>query len=117
MLRKAAGGKYFLRIKLEYVPNLSDSGSANRDLRTMQWTQLISVPREALDLLKTITDLRIDHLPRAGLAMLQETRCSRGRSYLWSPQISLQSQKQEAISCPLLPTPYSLSITVAVDMP
>jgi hypothetical protein len=26
MLRKAAGGKYFLRIKLEYVPNLGDSG-------------------------------------------------------------------------------------------
>jgi phosphohistidine swiveling domain-containing protein len=44
---------------------------AGRDLTTIPWIQLIRTPREALDLLKPLTDLRIDYLPRAGLAMLR----------------------------------------------
>jgi pyruvate,water dikinase len=44
---------------------------AGRDLTAMPWTQLIRIPRAALDLVTPIADLRIDYLPRVGLAMLR----------------------------------------------
>jgi rifampicin phosphotransferase len=44
---------------------------AGEDLAAMPWTRLIRMPRRALDLLQPITDLRIDYLPRAGLAVLR----------------------------------------------
>ncbi|MQA88523.1 MAG: phosphoenolpyruvate synthase [Streptosporangiales bacterium] len=44
---------------------------AARDLAAMPWTRLIQVPREALDLVKPVTVLRIDYLSRTGLAMLR----------------------------------------------
>jgi rifampicin phosphotransferase len=44
---------------------------ADRDLTTMPWTRLIRIPWEALDLVKPVADLRIDYLPRVGLAMLR----------------------------------------------
>ena len=44
---------------------------AARDLTTMPWPQLKAMPREALALIKPIGDLRIDYLPRTGLALLR----------------------------------------------
>jgi phosphohistidine swiveling domain-containing protein len=44
---------------------------AARDLTTMFWPQLKSMPRRALALVKPIGDLRIDYLPRTGLALLR----------------------------------------------
>jgi rifampicin phosphotransferase len=44
---------------------------AVRDLMTMPWPQLKAMPREALALVKPIGDLRIDYLPRTGLALLR----------------------------------------------
>ena len=37
----------------------------------MPWPQLKAMPREALTLVKPIGDLRIDYLPRTGLALLR----------------------------------------------
>ena len=42
-----------------------------QDLTAMPWTRLIRVPRQALDLVQPLTDLRIDYLPRAGLTVLR----------------------------------------------
>ena len=42
---------------------------AAQDLRSMPWPQLMTMPRQALDLIKPIGDLRIDYLPRTGLAL------------------------------------------------
>jgi rifampicin phosphotransferase len=44
---------------------------AGQDLTMMPWTRLIRVPRQALELVQPIADLRIDYLPRAGLALLR----------------------------------------------
>jgi rifampicin phosphotransferase len=44
---------------------------AGQELTTMPWRQLIGVPRQALDLVQPIADLRIDYLPRTGLALLR----------------------------------------------
>jgi pyruvate,water dikinase len=44
---------------------------ADRDLTALSWTELIRVPRKALDLVTLVTDLRIDFLPRTGLAILR----------------------------------------------
>ncbi len=44
---------------------------AERALPTMPWTRLIRIPREAFSLVDPVTDLRIDYLPRAGLAVLR----------------------------------------------
>ena len=44
---------------------------ADRDLAAMSWPQLMQVPRQALDLVKPITDLRIDYLPRAGFSLVR----------------------------------------------
>jgi rifampicin phosphotransferase len=44
---------------------------AARDLTMMPWPQLKAMPREALALIKPIGDLRIDYLPRTGLALLR----------------------------------------------
>jgi pyruvate,water dikinase len=42
-----------------------------RDLTALSWTQLLAVPRQALDLVTPITDLRIRYLPRAALSLLR----------------------------------------------
>ena len=42
---------------------------AAKDLRTMPWPQLKTMPRQSLDLIKPIGELRIDYLPRTGLAL------------------------------------------------
>jgi hypothetical protein len=39
---------------------------AGQDVATMPWPQLIQVPRQALDLVQPLADLRIDYLPRTG---------------------------------------------------
>lgn len=44
---------------------------ADEDLATLPWPQLIRVPRRALDLVRPVIDLRIDYLPRTGLAFLR----------------------------------------------
>jgi rifampicin phosphotransferase len=44
---------------------------AARDLTTMSWSQLKATPRQALALVNPIGDLRIDYLPRTGLALLR----------------------------------------------
>jgi rifampicin phosphotransferase len=40
-----------------------------QDLRAMPWPQLKTMPRQSLHLIKPIGDLRIDYLPRTGLAI------------------------------------------------
>jgi pyruvate,water dikinase len=42
---------------------------AAQEFPTMPWPQLKAMPRQALDLIKPIGDLRIDYLPRTGLAL------------------------------------------------
>jgi hypothetical protein len=37
----------------------------------MPWPRLIQVPRQALDLVQPLADLRIDYLPRTGFALLR----------------------------------------------
>ncbi len=44
---------------------------AAQDLTAMPWPQLKAMPRKALALVKPIGDLRIDYLPRTGLALLR----------------------------------------------
>jgi pyruvate,water dikinase len=44
---------------------------AARDLASMPWPELIRVPRQALDLVRPVTDLRTDYLPGTGLALLR----------------------------------------------
>jgi phosphohistidine swiveling domain-containing protein len=44
---------------------------AGQDVATMPWPQLIQVPRQALDLVQPLADLRIDYLPRTGFALLR----------------------------------------------
>jgi rifampicin phosphotransferase len=51
---------------LDRVHNL-----AVQDPRTMPWPRLKTIPRQALDLIKPIGDLRIDYLPATGLAVLR----------------------------------------------
>ncbi len=55
---------------------------ASRDVTALSWTTLVRMPREALDLVEPVADLRIDYLPAAGVAIarlllaLQATRRS-----------------------------------------
>ena len=44
---------------------------ATEDLTTMPWPQLKAMPERALDLINPIGHLRIDYLPRTGLALLR----------------------------------------------
>ncbi|HEX4811489.1 MAG TPA: PEP/pyruvate-binding domain-containing protein [Nonomuraea sp.] len=44
---------------------------AGRDLAAMPWPDLVRVPRQALALVAPVADLRIDYLPRTGLALLR----------------------------------------------
>ena len=44
---------------------------AAQDLKTMPWPWLKTMPRQALDSVSPIGDLRIDYLPRTGLALLR----------------------------------------------
>jgi rifampicin phosphotransferase len=44
---------------------------ADRKLTTMPWQWLKTMPRQAVDLVQPIGDLRIDYLPRTGLALLR----------------------------------------------
>jgi rifampicin phosphotransferase len=44
---------------------------ATQDLSTMPWSWLKTMPRQALDLINPIGDLRIDYLPRTGLVLLR----------------------------------------------
>lgn len=42
---------------------------ASRDLTALGWSELVRVPREALDLVEPVADLRIDYLPGSGVAV------------------------------------------------
>jgi len=44
---------------------------AGREPATLPWAELCKVPRQALDALDLITDLRVDYLPRVGMRLLQ----------------------------------------------
>jgi rifampicin phosphotransferase len=44
---------------------------AAQDLKTMPWSWLKTMPRQALDAINPIGELRIDYLPRTGLALLR----------------------------------------------
>src|SRR5690606_5170086 len=41
------------------------------DVRTLPWERLLRVPRQALDLVRPLTDLRAAYLPASGLALLR----------------------------------------------
>jgi rifampicin phosphotransferase len=60
-----------------------------QDLQAMPWRWLKTVPRQALDAVNPIGNLRIDYLPRAGLALLRLLIALRvlGRSELLSDLI------------------------------
>lgn len=45
--------------------------AAGQDVTAMPWKRLIRVPRQALDLVKPVADLRIAYLPASGLALLR----------------------------------------------
>ncbi|WP_246083031.1 PEP/pyruvate-binding domain-containing protein [Nonomuraea diastatica] len=44
---------------------------ASRDLGSLPWERLVRVPREALDIVQPVADLRMDYLPGSGLALLR----------------------------------------------
>lgn len=44
---------------------------AAQDVTTMEWPRLKALPRQALDVVRPIGDLRIDYLPRTALALLR----------------------------------------------
>ncbi|MEV0591108.1 PEP/pyruvate-binding domain-containing protein [Nonomuraea cavernae] len=43
----------------------------SRDLAALAWPELVRIPRQALDLVQPVADLRIDYLPGSGLALLR----------------------------------------------
>jgi rifampicin phosphotransferase len=78
---------------LAHVRNL-----AAQDLRTMPWPWLKTMPRQALDLVQPIGDLRIDYLPGTGLALLRLRMVLRllGRSDLFSDLIISPTRTTDA---------------------
>ena len=62
---------------------------AAQSLKIMPWPRLKTMPRQALDLIKPIGDLRIDYLPRTGLALARLFLALRllGRSALFADLI------------------------------
>ncbi|HSK95986.1 MAG TPA: PEP/pyruvate-binding domain-containing protein, partial [Euzebyales bacterium] len=44
---------------------------ADRDLHALPWPELVRVPRQTFDLIRPITALRIDYLPRGMLALMR----------------------------------------------
>jgi pyruvate,water dikinase len=78
---------------LAHVRNL-----AAQDLRTMPWRWLKTIPRQALDLVQPIGDLRIDYLPGTGLALLRLWMALRllGRSDLFSDLIVSHTRTTDA---------------------
>ena len=71
---------------------------AAQDLRSMPWPQLMTMPRQALDLIKPIGDLRIDYLPRTGLALARLFLALRllGRSALFTDLIVSPTRTTDA---------------------
>ncbi len=64
----------------------------------MSWARLTTTPRLALDLIKPIGDLRIDYLPRTGLALVRLFLALRllGRSALYADLIISPTQTTDA---------------------
>jgi rifampicin phosphotransferase len=54
---------------IEFLDRVRSLG--DQDLASMTWPQLLVIPRQALDLINPIGDLRIDYLPGTGLALLR----------------------------------------------
>ena len=71
---------------------------ADRDLATMPWQWLKTMPRQALDLVKPIGDLRIDYLPRTGVSLVWLLMILRllGRSALFSDLIVSRTRTSDA---------------------
>jgi phosphohistidine swiveling domain-containing protein len=69
-----------------------------QDLRAMPWPQLKTMPRQSLDLIKPIGDLRIDYLPRTGLAIARLFVALRllGRSALFGDLIVSPTRTTDA---------------------
>jgi phosphohistidine swiveling domain-containing protein len=78
---------------LTHVRNL-----AAQDLKSMPWPWLKTMPRQALDLVQPIGDLRIDYLPGTGLALLRLRTMLRllGRSDLFSDLIISHTRTTDA---------------------
>ncbi|MEV0382535.1 PEP/pyruvate-binding domain-containing protein [Nonomuraea sp. NPDC050643] len=53
----------------DYLAAVADL--AGRDLAAMPWATLLTVPRQALALVRPVADLRVDYLPPTGLALLR----------------------------------------------
>jgi len=71
---------------------------AAQDLKTMPWPWLKTMPRQALDSVSPIGDLRIDYLPRTGLALLRLSLALRllGRSASLADLIVARTRTTEA---------------------
>ena len=71
---------------------------AAQDLAPMPWARLKTMPRLALDLIKPIGDLRIDYLPRTGLALVRLFLALRllGRSALFADLIISPTRTTDA---------------------
>jgi rifampicin phosphotransferase len=71
---------------------------AAQDLGPMSWARLKTMPRLALDLIKPIGDLRIDYLPRTGLALVRLFLALRllGRSALFTDLIISPTRTTDA---------------------
>ncbi|WP_194410310.1 PEP/pyruvate-binding domain-containing protein [Microbacterium cremeum] len=72
---------------------------AARDLTALSWAELVRVPREALDLVEPVTDLRIDYLPGSGVAVARlflALRVSRSRIRLGDLMLDGRSRTEQA---------------------
>ena len=71
---------------------------AAQDLKTMPWPWLKTIPRQALDLIKPIGDLRIDYLPGTMLSLLRLFIVLRllGRSALLADLLVTQTRTSDA---------------------
>jgi rifampicin phosphotransferase len=71
---------------------------AAQDLTTMPWSWLKTMPRQALDLINPIGELRIDYLPRTGLTLLRMLIVLRllGRSAMLSDLLVTRTRTTDA---------------------
>jgi rifampicin phosphotransferase len=71
---------------------------ATQDLKTMPWSWLKTMPRQALDAINPIGELRIDYLPRTGLTLLRLLLALRllRRSALFSDLIISRTRTTDA---------------------
>lgn len=72
---------------------------AAQDLTALDWAALVRVPREALDLVEPVADLRIDYLPGSGVAVARlflALKLTRSRRRLGDLMLDGRSRTEQA---------------------